>query len=420
MKKSLYKYLMWITLTFLLILLFVQIRWIVYSIQLQEKVFNNCIDLALEKTISGLNKDKHLCNIMQSCATMDIPVLGEQLLSQGVWKKIQKTLDAELSEFDISLDYNLFITKDNVDTLRHSPSAACGKQSVHYTQSLREMLQANGYELVVQLPMKSHFLPRRAAVMIAASILLIMLIFASIIQLIRLYKNELQLSQNIRELINNVTHEFKTPMSSIALASNLMRKGKLDSNPEKLKEYSNLIFNENQKLQRQIEELLDLAAIEWNEFEYRKDWIGLNELANDAARTISLLVEEKKGKLTVELNAVNDNVFADKIHFTNAIVNLLTNAVKYSEAPPDITLRTYEENKNLILEVEDKGIGIPAKYQKHIFDKYYRVPTGNVHNIKGFGIGLSYVKNVVEAHKGKIEVQSEPGKGSIFRIILKN
>ena len=417
MKQSLRKYLVWITLILLVVLLFFQVRWMVYSIRFQEKVFQNSVNLALDKTIAGLNNDQYVCNLMRNCMRCDTTNLDDQLLSHGIWDKIHASIDAELAVYNIKLDYDLFITKDNHDTLSSSVYGNIHR-AVYYTQSLREVMQANGYELVVRTPGPASFLPPQAITMLGSSIVLILLIFVSIIQMVRLYRNELQLVENIKELINNVTHEFKTPMSSIALASNLIKKGKYNDNPEKLQEYAGLIFKENQKLQRQVEGLLDLAAIEWDEFEYNKVFIGLNELANDAAHTIHLLVEEKEGTLDVELNAVDDNIVADKVHLTNAIVNLLTNSVKYSQGAPHITLRTFNKGNEVVLEVEDKGIGIPAKYHRFIFDKYYRVPTGDVHNIKGFGIGLSYVKSVVEAHKGRVSLISEPGKGSVFTISL--
>ncbi len=415
MKISLRKYLVWITLILLVVLLLFQVRWMVYSIRFQEKVFQNSINLALDKTIAGLNNDQYVCNLMRDCMRCDTTDLDSVMLSRGIWDKIHVSINNELAIYDIKLDYDLFITKDYHDTLSSSLYGNIHR-AVYYTQSLREVMQANGYELVVRTPGRGSFLPPQAITMLGSSILLILLIFVSIVQMVRLYRNELQLVENIKELINNVTHEFKTPMSSIALAANLLRKGKYSDNPEKLQEYAGLIFKENQKLQRQVEGLLDLAAIEWDEFEYSKNLIGLNELANDAALTIHLLVEEKEGSLNVELNADEDNIFADKMHITNAIVNLLTNSVKYSVGAPEITLRTLNKGNEVILEVEDKGIGISGKYHRYVFDKYYRVSTGDVHNIKGFGIGLSYVKSVVEAHGGKVSVESEPGKGSIFTL----
>lgn len=417
MKRSLRKYLVWITLILLVFLLFFQVRWMIYSIRFQEKVFQNSINLALNKTVAGLNNDQYVCNLMRDCMRCDTTRLDDQLLSHGIWDKIHQSIDEELALYDLHLDFDIFIIRDNRDTL-HAGDFGNIHRAVYYTQSLRELLQANGYELVVRMPGRSRFLPQESAMMLGSSVLLILLIFFSIIQLVRLYRNELQLLENIRELLNNITHEFKTPMSSIALAANLIRKGRYTHQPDKLQEYAGLIYKENQKLQRQVENLLDLAAIEWDEFSYRRELVGLNELAGDAANSIYLLVEEKEGTLSIILNAEDDNVQADKIHMTNAIVNLLTNAVKYSDGSPEITLRTYNRDHNVVLEVQDTGCGIPQKYQKFIFDKYFRVPTGDVHNIKGFGIGLSYVKSVVEAHRGKVLVNSEPGKGSTFTIIL--
>lgn len=417
MNRSLRKYLVWITLILLVVLLFFQVRWMISSIRFQEKVFHNSVNLALNKTIAGLNNDQFVCNLMRDCMRCDTTRLDDQLLSHGIWDKIHQSINEELALYDLHLDFDIFIIKDNLDTL-HAGHFGNIHRAVYYTQSLRELLQANGYELVVRMPGRSRFLPQESALMLGSSVLLILLIFLSIIQLVRLYKNELQLLENIRELLNNITHEFKTPMSSIALAANLIRKGRYTHQPEKLQEYAGLIYKENQKLQRQVENLLDLAAIEWDEFSYRKELLGLNELAGDAAGSIYLLVEERQGTLSILLNAEQDNVLADKIHMTNAIVNLLTNAVKYSSGSPAITLRTVNRESNVVLEVQDEGCGIPQKYHKFIFDKYFRVPTGDVHNIKGFGIGLSYVKSVVEAHRGRVVVNSEPGKGSTFTIIL--
>ncbi len=413
MRKTLRKYLVWITLIFLLVLMFLQIRWIVYSIRFQEKIFQNSINLALGKTIASLNNDQYVCNLMRDCMRCDTLSLDDQLLSHGIWDKIHQSIDDELAAFDVYIDFDLFIIRNNLDTLQ-SGKKFNHSRSAYYTQSLQDILQTNGYELVVRVPGRTTFLPREAALMLGSSVILILLILISLLQMVRLYKNELQLLANIRDLINNITHEFKTPISSIALAANMIRKGRFTGQPEKLQEYAGLIVNENQKLQRQVDSLLDLAAIEWDEFEYRKELIGLNDLALTAAQSIQLLLEEKDGNIEIDLKAEKDNLTADKVHITNAILNLLTNAVKYADKKPQIRLSSYNREDKVILEVSDNGVGIPLKYQRFIFDKYFRVPTGDVHNIKGFGIGLSYVKSVVEAHGGKVTVVSEPGKGSSF------
>jgi two-component system, OmpR family, phosphate regulon sensor histidine kinase PhoR len=416
MRKLLKKYIVWITLLLLTVLLFFQVKWIVYSINFQEKVFKNSVDLAMNKTIALLNRDQQVCSAMRECMGCDGSKPESQLLSPNIWDQIHASINAELALYNINLDYDLFITTNEKDTLRSVPVDLVIKRGTCYTQSLRELLQTSGYELVVSFPGRTRFFLNEAGVMLLSSVLLILLIIFFFIQMVGLYRDEVRLSEKIRELINNVTHEFKTPLSSIALASNLIRKGKPEES--KMKEYGDLIYTENQKLHRQVDSLLDLAAIEWEEFEYHKKPENLNLLVSEALNSVKLLVDEKNGSVTLDLSGENCLFVADKVHMTNAIANLLTNALKYSVESPEIHIRTYQQNDHIVLEVSDKGIGIPLKYQKFIFDKYYRVPTGDVHNTKGFGIGLSYVKSIVTAHKGKIIVTSEPGKGSTFTLIF--
>jgi two-component system phosphate regulon sensor histidine kinase PhoR len=416
MKNSLKRNIVWVTLFLLAFLLFFQVKWIIYSVNFQEKVFKNSVDLALNKTIAMLNRDQQVCSAMRECMGCDNSKPVAQLLSPNIWDQIHASIDAELALYNINLDYDLFITTNKNDTLRSEAVNLVIKRGICYTQSLRELLQTSGYELVVSFPGRTRFFLNEAGVMLFSSILLILLIIYFFIRMVRLYRNEVHLSENIRELINNISHEFKTPISSIALASNLIRKGK----PEvaKTREYGELIYSENQKLQRQVDSLLDLAAIEWEEFEYHKKQEKINDLVRDAVTSVRLLIEEKNGDVLTEYSEEMPLIPVDKIHMTNAIANLLTNALKYSSGPPLIRIRTFVQHDHIGLEICDNGIGIPQKYQKSIFDKYFRVPTGDVHNIKGFGIGLSYVKSVVSAHLGKILVSSEPGKGSTFTIIL--
>jgi len=416
MKKLLRKYIVWTTLILLAILLFVQIKWIVYSVRFQEKVFRNSVDLAMNKTIANLNSDKMVCIAMRECMGCDTSRVNSRILSQEIWKQIHSSIDSELAVYNINLGYNLFITRDTGDTIKSGPIRLLVKRGTCYTQSLRELLQTSGYNLVVSFPSRTRFFLNEAGFMLLSSVLLILLIIFFFIQLVRLYREELRLSENIVELINNITHEFKTPMSSIALASNLIRKGKPEG--DKVREYGDLIFRENQKLHRQVDSLLDLAAVEGGDFEYHKKPENLNDLVLEALSAVKLLTDEKKGEVNTNFTEGNDTILADRTHLTNAIVNLVTNALKYSDEAPEISIRTFNRGSQLGLEISDKGIGIPVKYQKYIFDKYYRVPTGDIHNIKGFGIGLSYVKNVVTAHDGKVTVASEPGKGSTFTLIF--
>jgi two-component system, OmpR family, phosphate regulon sensor histidine kinase PhoR len=416
MKKSFQKYIVGITLLLLAILLVFQVKWIVYSVHFQEKVFKNSVDLALNKTIALLNRDKQVCSAMRECMGCTGAGSDTRLMNQSIWDQIHASIDAELAAYNINLTYDLFITTNTGDTLRSGPVNLVIRQGTCYTQSLREVLQTSGYELVVRFPDRTRFFLNQAGLMLLSSVLLILMILFFFIRMVRLYLDEVRLSENVRELINNITHEFKTPITSIALASNQIRKGKTEES--RTKEYGELIFRENQKLQRQVDSLLDLAAIEWEDFEYRMQPENLNEMVQEALNSVKLFIEERKGSVTTELSSEACTIQADREHIINAVANLLTNALKYSVDAPEITVRTWSKGDQIGLEISDKGIGIPLKYQKYIFDKYFRVPTGDVHNIKGFGIGLSYVKSVVSGHGGKVMVSSEPGKGSTFTLLF--
>ncbi len=418
MKKSLRKYLFWFTMVMLAALLVLQVRWIMYSVRFQEKVFKNSVDLALDKTIANLNNDRLVCDAMRECMACDSIHSGTKLMSPGIWGQIHATIDAELAVYGIDLDYDVYITRHNRDTIRSGPVNLFVRQGTCYTQSLREVLQTSGYQLVVSFPDRSRFFFSQAGLMLFSSVLLILFIVISILQIMGWYRNELRLADNIKELINNVTHEFKTPITSIALAANLIRKGRASANHDKVREYGDLIFRENQKLEKQVESLLDLAAIEREDFDYHFQSENLGDMLADAMASVQLLAEEKGGTLTCDLAAGEIPILADRLHLTNAFSNILVNALKYTTESPRVRIRSFLTDHFAGVEITDNGIGIPLKFQKYIFDKYYRVPTGDVHNIKGFGIGLSYVKNVVTAHHGKITVSSEPGKGSSFTLLL--
>jgi len=274
------KYLVWITLLLLAVLFFIQVRWIDYSIRFQERVFRNSVDLALDKSISNLVSDRMVCNAMRECMCGDTLSFDTRFLTRGIWDQIHSVIDEELAVYNIDLAYDLFITKNGTDTIRSGPINLVVKKGPCYAQSLRNLLQTSGYELVVRFPDRTRFFFNEVGIMLLSSLVLILLVVFLFVEMVKLYRNESRLAENTRELINNITHEFKTPLSSIALASNLIRKGRQESS--KMQEYGDLIYRENQKLQHQVESILDMAAIEWEEFDYHKRKESLNDLVIDA------------------------------------------------------------------------------------------------------------------------------------------
>lgn len=229
-----------------------------------------------------------------------------------------------------------------------------------------------------------------------------------------------KVSEIKNDFINNMTHEFKTPIATISLAVDAIRNEKVQRDSEKLGYFSSIIKEENQRMNRQVETILKSALMDRQEIQLNLKPLHVHEIIRDVADNFILRLQEKQGMLETDLNATNDLIEGDEVHISNLITNLMDNAVKYSKenVPPIIRLSTSSNNKKLIIRMEDNGIGMSRETLKRIFEKFYRAHTGNIHNVKGFGLGLSYVKNVVEAHEGTIKAESTLGKGSCFTIEL--
>ncbi len=222
------------------------------------------------------------------------------------------------------------------------------------------------------------------------------------------------------DFINNMTHEFKTPIATISLAVDALKNPKVICNPEKLTYFSSIIKEENQRMNRQVETILKSALLDKQEIQLNKKPLHVHKIIEDVADNFALRLQEKGGDMVMHLNAENDLIEGDEVHINNIINNLLDNAVKYSKeaVPPHIVLSTSSTPRKLVIRMEDNGIGMTRETVKRIFEKFYRAHTGNIHNVKGFGLGLSYVKSVVDAHDGVIKPESTLGKGSSFIIEL--
>ncbi len=273
--------------------------------------------------------------------------------------------------------------------------------------------------LILVVPQKQDFVWRQMFWMIFGAVLFTSIIFTAFFITIRAYLNQKKLSEIKSDFINNMTHEFKTPLATISLAVDALRNQKVVNDPEKTAYFSNIIKDENKRMNKQVETILQAAILDKQEVQLDMKPVHAHELITVALKNVVLPIQDKNGKLEVHLDAPHDCVLADDVHFTNIINNLLDNAVKYSN--PDnlvIKLTTLNVGNLLRIKIEDNGIGMNKETLARIFEKFYRAHTGNIHNVKGFGLGLSYVKSIVDAHKGKIKAESTPGKGSCFTIDL--
>jgi two-component system phosphate regulon sensor histidine kinase PhoR len=227
-----------------------------------------------------------------------------------------------------------------------------------------------------------------------------------------------KLSEIKNDFISNMTHEFKTPISTISLACEVLGDKSVEKSPERVTNYVKMIGDENKRLSLLVENILQTAILDKGQFKLKIQNIDIHTLIEQTIVNIKLQVENKEGEITTELNSQTSVINADGVHVTNIIFNLIDNALKYSNEKPQIKISTYNDDEGIFIAVKDNGIGISKENQKRIFDTMYRVPTGNIHNVKGFGLGLSYVKAVVEKHGGSIKVDSELAKGSRFTVYL--
>ncbi|MGZ4118924.1 MAG: sensor histidine kinase, partial [Bacteroidia bacterium] len=227
-----------------------------------------------------------------------------------------------------------------------------------------------------------------------------------------------KLSEIKNDFISNMTHEFKTPISTISLAVEVLNDKSVEKSQDRINNYVKMIGDENKRLSLLVENILQTAILDKGEFKLKVQPIDIHNLIEQTIHNIKLQVEDKEGEIEIELNATEPLITGDRVHVTNIIFNLIDNALKYSKANPKIKISTRNDKEGIFIAVQDNGIGISKENQKRIFDTMYRVPTGNIHNVKGFGLGLSYVKAVVEKHGGSIQVESELGKGSTFTLFL--
>jgi len=274
------------------------------------------------------------------------------------------------------------------------------------------------YKLVVLFPDINTYLYKSQARLLIFSLLFTLFILITFFVTIRMILFQKKVSEIKTDFINNMTHEFKTPIATISLASDSINNEKIIHNPDMIRSFLKIIKEENSRMNSQVERVLQMSLIEKRDFTIVKSEIDIHKLINNAIDKIRLQLTEKGGNIKSELNASAVTIQGDEIHLTNVVVNLLENAIKYSKHTPEITIRTEDHSKGILITVEDKGIGMTKEQQNRIFDKFYRAEGGNVHNVKGFGLGLSYVKAVIDAHNGEIKVESRKDEGTKFMIFL--
>jgi two-component system phosphate regulon sensor histidine kinase PhoR len=279
----------------------------------------------------------------------------------------------------------------------------------------KDMVRDAGF-LLVTFPKKNSLILKNMDSILMSSGALLLILAGSFGYTIISILRQKKVSEMKTDFINNMTHEFKTPVATIMIASEALRDPEINDNKARVNKLANIIYDENVRLGNHIERVLNIAKIEKNDLKIEQKLLDAHDLISNVIDSMSLQLQKRESDLSLQLNANHINILGDELHLSNVIFNLVDNAIKYSEENPKITITTENYQKQLIIKVADEGIGMNRDEQKKIFEQFYRVPTGNLHDVKGFGLGLSYVNNMVNRMKGTISVNSEKDKGSVFEI----
>jgi len=393
-----------------------QIYWVRKAFDLKENQFNHDV------TSSLTNVANKIVEISKMPSAANNPV--KQLSTNYFVVLVNGPIDSNLLEFLLTTEFEKRNITTNFEYGIYDCMEKCmagGKnvspQKISNRASIGELPTWNkdGYYFGVMFSGVEANLLSQMGIWGFSSIVLLIVIFFFVYTLFVILKQR-RLSEIQKDFINNMTHEFKTPISTIAISTQVLKDPGIVQFPERLLNYATIIENENHRLKQQVERVLQMARSEKEDLGLKKETLDFHDLIREAVNNKSF--QTAPVSMQLKLEATPSLVYVDKLHLVNVIYNLLDNAIKYNNTNPQIQITTRVQNKMFQIEIQDNGIGIHKDNLKKIFNRFYRVPTGNRHDVKGFGLGLSYVKRIIEAHLGKITVASQPGEGSLFTIQL--
>jgi two-component system phosphate regulon sensor histidine kinase PhoR len=394
----------------LIIVLIIQVNWIYETATVKEKIFNEKANMVLSKTADALAKDTTTIKNLELCVGVNEK------------RKIDSLFNYYMKAYNIQIAYSFSVKpftpafKNDLTFQNELKMNQQGCYQACVTEAApadkKGLLSKNGIDLKLVFPEKDEFIMAEMGIPFISSVVLIIIVLITFWQTVMSLIKEKRISQHTTDFLNNMTHEFKTPLTNIALASKMMMKDANIHQEEKIRHYSSIILDENEKLRSQVEQILSMSALERGEVPLRKTELDIHQLIQDCLKCMSVQIEHQHCLVTTHLDAKHFVINGDKTHVANALCNLIDNALKYSNHEPELLIQTSNKQDELIISVCDNGIGIGQEYQQKVFEKFFRVPTGDIHDVKGFGLGLTYIKSIIELHGGTIELQSERGKAS--------
>jgi two-component system phosphate regulon sensor histidine kinase PhoR len=336
------------------------------------------------------------------------------------FRMLDNDIREQLANNGINIPYHFTVsTTDGREVYRCPDYEETGKEYTYETKLFQNDPQSKMGLVRVHFPEMSSYIFSSVRFMIPSIIFTIVLLITFLFTIVVIFRQK-RYTEIKNDFINNMTHELKTPIASISLAAQMMNDDSVTKSEQMTKHLSGVITDESKRLRFLVEKVLQMSMFDKKSIVFKKKELDLNETVENIAQSFNLRVEHTGGKIYTEIEAVDSGIFVDEVHFQNAITNLMDNAVKYrkQDEPLDIYIRTWNDNDKLYLSIRDNGLGIKKENLKKIFDKFYRVHTGNKHDVKGFGLGLAYVKKVIDLHQGEIKCESELGKGTKFTISL--
>ncbi|UTW65276.1 HAMP domain-containing histidine kinase [bacterium SCSIO 12643] len=419
MKRNFIRNIIVLATLLLIALVITQVSWVKKAYELEEKQFSYNVTQSLLRTLDNLKKASGDSSITLNPIDQKKPnfyVVKIHYISDPYL--IESLLEIEFKQASINEDF-IFNIYD------------CFSDSVVYCQNVKfdskkkkdpipnlKWNKDQGHYFSVYFPGHSSGIFYHMEFWIYSSIILIVVILFFGFIISQMLKQR-RVSDMKTDFINNMTHEFKTPISTISISVNALAKDNICEKPDKLAKYVSIIQSENQRLKEQVERILQAATIEKEKVNIKNQPLHIHEVLQRIIEVFKVNIESKSGIIQTQFDAANDMILGDEEHLKNIFSNLIDNAIKYSPDELNISIATQSTAEEISISISDKGLGIDSEYQPYIFEKFYRVPTGNLHDVKGFGIGLNYVYLLVHKHHGKIKLKSQPGEGSTFVLTFK-
>lgn len=411
-----FRVLVWLGISCLVGLLVIQVYWFASAYSLEERRLTERITLALREVANHVGDlyDDHNPAAVQKISTNSFQLS----CPNGVtYETLDSLVRATFSAHDLSLSFQLIAYTGNNDIL-FGNFYRDGSGSEGEAMCLKHgMAKATTNLVVITFPKQTANIVGGMELWIFSASMFVIVLAVMMVMMLRLSSAKRR-AELRADFISNMTHELQTPIANIALASEVLKKG-TDSVSRSL-HYANIIASENQRLKAHIDQVLQTAILEKGELALSKQEVNINEVVREISSVFRERIQLRGGQLSLDVQATKPMVFADSLHLKNILYNLLDNAEKYSPESPEISVSTFDHAGGVMVSVSDKGMGIVKEYQSRIFEKFFRASKGNVHDIKGFGLGLTYVKGIVEAHNGTVTVSSTPGEGSRFEVLLQN